>query len=291
MEPARESASGVMGLIAGQGELPALVARGMRARGYRVMGLGLSGQYREDVPRLCDRWMEAPPLRVGEWLRKLHGMGVSEAVMIGRVDKSGLMHDPLRVFRQLPDWTTVMLWYRRLRHDKRSPAVLAALAERLREGGVTLVDSTMHIPEHLASEGVMTRRAPSAAERADVEFGWPILHESLRLGIGQAIAVKEKDVLAVEAVEGTDRMIERAGALCRRGGWTLLKGARNEHDRRADVPTVGVETIRRVHEAGGRCVALAAGNVILVDRPATLAEADRLGVAVVGVAPGFAPVG
>ncbi|HYE01628.1 MAG TPA: LpxI family protein, partial [Phycisphaerales bacterium] len=104
-----------------------------------------------------------------------------------------------------------------------------------------------------------------------------------RLDIGQAIAVRERDVIAVEAVEGTDRMIERVGHLCRTPGWTLCKGARAGHDRRSDVPTVGLQTIENLHRHGGRCLALAAGDVIMLDKPEMLDLADRLGIAIVGV--------
>lgn len=273
----------VMGLIAGQGRLPVIVAEGMRERGYSIACVGLSGQYLPELPTLCDRFRAVSPFRLGAWARTLRRFGAGEAVMVGRVDKAALMHGRFRFFRFVPDLTTALVWYRRLRHDRRSPAILAALAETLAAKGVPLIDSTTHIPEHLASPGVMTKRQPTAAEWEDVRFGWPILRELLRLDIGQAIAVREKDVVAVEAVEGTDRMIDRAGQMCRRGGWTLLKGCRSDHDRRADVPTVGVETVRNVHAAGGSCVALGVGDVILVDRPAVLALADQLGVAVVGV--------
>jgi hypothetical protein len=135
----------------------------------------------------------------------------------------------------------------------------------------------------MASEGVLTRRAPTDEQRTDVAFGWPLLKQVGALDIGQAIAVREKDVIAVEAVEGTDRMIERAGELCRRKGWTLLKTARPGHDMRADVPTIGVSTVEKMHAAGGGCIAVGVGRVILVDKPAVLAAADRLGVAIVGV--------
>lgn len=276
----------VMGLIAGQGRLPVIVAEGMRARGYSVVCVGLAEQYLPELPPLCDRFRTVSPFRLGVWARTLSRFGAREAVMVGRVDKAALMHGSMRFIRFLPDLTTALVWYRRLRHDRRSPAILAALAETLEAKGVPLIDSTTHIPEHLATEGVMTRRAPSAAEWEDIRFGWPILKELLRLDIGQAIAVREKDVVAVEAVEGTDRMIERAGQMCRRGGWSLLKGCRADHDRRADVPTVGVETIRYVHAAGGTCIALGVGDVILADRPAVLALADELGLSVVGVGPG-----
>lgn len=273
----------VMGLIAGQGRLPVIVAQGMRARGYSVACVGLSGQCLPELAPLCDRYRTISPFRLGAWARTLRRFGACEAVMVGRVDKAALMHGRMRLLRFVPDLTTLLVWYRRLRHDRRSPAILAAIAETLAAKGVPLIDSTAHIPEHLAAPGVMTRRQPTAGEWEDIRFGWPILRELLGLDIGQAIAVREKDVVAVEAVEGTDRMIERAGQMCRRGGWTLLKGCHPDHDRRADVPTVGVDTIRNVHAAGGTCIALGVGDVILVDRPQVLALADELGIAVVGV--------
>ncbi len=272
-----------MGVIAGQGRLPCIVAEGARAAGLRVVGLGLAGQYLPEFPGLCDEFREAALLRLGGWAAKLRRMGASRAVMVGRVDKAASVHDPFRVFRQVPDLTTALVWYRRLRHDRRSPAILAAVADTLARRGVTLIDSTTHIPDHMATEGVMTRTQPTAEQRADIAFAWPIFAQALTLDIGQAMAVRERDVLAVEAIEGTDRMIERAGQVCRRAGWTLLKGARATHDRRADVPTIGEPTVRAVHNAGGRCIALAAGDVIVIDKPKVIALADSLGVAIVGV--------
>jgi len=272
-----------IGLIAGQGRLPVLVARGMKAAGHEVCAIGLAGQYEPELPALCDRFRRVGILRLGQWRRALRRMGAREAVMVGRVDKARLMHSPMRFVHAVPDLRTIRVWYRDLRHDHRSPAVLAAVARELAAGGVTLIDSTTHIPDQMASAGVMTRREPGERARADADFGWPILRRALDLHIGQAIAVREKDVIAVEAVEGTDRMIERAGELCPRGGWTLLKGAAADHDRRADVPTVGERTIRRAAEAGCACVAVGAGEVIIVDKASTLALADELGVAVVGM--------
>lgn len=273
----------VLGLIAGQGRLPVIVAQGMRARGYRVACVGLTSQYLPELPALCDEFRAVSPFRLGAWARTLRRSGASEAVMVGRVDKAAMMHVRFRWIRFMPDATTLLVWYRRLRHDRRSPAILGAIADTLHERGVSLIDSTSHIPEHMATPGVMTKRQPTTGESEDIRFGWPILQELLRLHIGQCIAVREKDVVAVEAVEGTDRMIERTGLLCRRGGWTMLKSCSPDHDRRADVPTVGVETVRNVHAAGGTCLALGVGDVILIDKPRVLALADELGVAVVGV--------
>ncbi|MBL0926368.1 MAG: UDP-2,3-diacylglucosamine diphosphatase LpxI, partial [Phycisphaerales bacterium] len=210
------------------------------------------------------------------------GGGVRHAVMVGRIDKASLLHDWSAIVANIPDLAAVRIYWR-LRHDRRSHKILAAIADELAGMGVHLIDSTHHIPEHMASTGPMTRRQPSSSERIDIDFGWPILMEMLRLDIGQAISVRSRDVIAVEAVEGTDRMIERTGTLVRSPGWTLLKAARAGHDRRSDVPTIGPETVRNLHKAGGRCIAVAAGDVIMVDKPLTLKIADELGVAIVGL--------
>jgi DUF1009 family protein len=274
-----------MGLIAGGGRLPIVIAKKLKDAGHPVHGLGLGDQFDAELPSLCASFRTVGIFRIGSWGKILSSLGVHHAIMVGKVDKAKLMHDPWRMLRHLPDWAAVVSWYRHLRHDKRTHAVLTAVAEQLHRSGVTLLDSTGPIPDEMATVGPMTKRAPSAQQQADVDFAWPLLSHTLRLDIGQAIAVRERDVIAVEAVEGTDRMIERAGKLCRSKGWTLVKGARIGHDRRADVPTVGVNTVRTLHAHGGSCLALAAGDVIMLDKPDMIAMADRLGVAIVGVLP------
>ena len=271
-----------LGLIAGNGQLPLLVARGAKAAGRRVVAVGLRDQFDAALPALCDEFSQAGWLRMGKWIRLLRRAGVHEAVMVGGVSKRR-MHDPLKLLRQIPDLRALWLWYRRLRHDSRNAAVLAAVADELANSGVTLMDSTTYIQEHLATIGVMGSIAPSAAQQADIAFGWPIISQVCKLDVGQAIAVRDRDTIAVEAVEGTDAMIDRASTLCRSRGWTLLKTARPGHDMRADVPTIGVSTIEHLHAAGGGCIAIGVGRVILVDKPAVLAAADRLGIAIVGV--------
>lgn len=271
-----------MGLIAGQGVLPLIVARGIRDAGQQVCAVGLRDQFDRTLPDHCDAFATAGIAQIGRWIRHLRKHDVSEAIMVGRVAKSR-MHEPLRLLRQLPDWRSLNIWYRRLRTDRRNAAVLAAVADELEANGITLIDSTRYITEHLATPGVMGAIELARGERADLEFGWPLLERIVTLDIGQAIAVRDRDVIAVEAVEGTDRMIDRAGDLCRARDWSLLKTAKADHDRRADVPAIGVETVERVARAGGRCIAIGAGRVILLDRPAVVAAADREGIALVGI--------
>lgn len=272
-----------LGLIAAGGRLPVVVAEGMRRSGHPVHAVGFRGFYPPELPALCARFTEVGALRLGAWGRSLRRAGVRYAVMVGRVDKS-LMHDWRVLLRLAPDLRMLRM-YLRTRGDRRSHAMLAAIAAELEHDGIHLLDSTAHIGDQMAELGAMTTRRATPAESSDIEFGWPLLQEMLRLDIGQAIGVRDRDVIAVEAIEGTDRMIERAGVLARGKPWTLLKGARAGHDRRSDVPTIGPDTIRNLHAAGGRCLAVAAGDVIMVDKTDTLALAERLGVAVVGVSP------
>lgn len=281
--------SAPVGLIAGQGRLPVIVAEGIRAAGREVCCVGLRDQFDADLPERCDRFAEAGVIQIGRWIRTLRRWEAREAIMVGRVAKTR-MHDPFKFFRQLPDWRALRLWYRRLRHDRRNAVLLAAVADELAAGGVTLIDSTTYIPNHLALPGLLTKKTPpSDRQHGDVAFGWPLLERIVELHVGQSIAVRERDVICVEAVEGTDRMIDRAGELCRASGWALLKTAAKDHDLRADVPTIGVATIERMAKAGGRCLAVGVGRVILIDRPAVIAAAERCGVSIVGVGPEGVP--
>jgi DUF1009 family protein len=281
--PDPPAAPTAIGLIAGGGLLPIAVARGLREAGHTIHGLGLRRQFEAELPSLCDTFQEVGLFRIGTWGRILSGLGVRHAIMVGKVDKAKMMHDPFRVFRNIPDWRTATAWYRHLRHDRRSHAVLTAIANELDRFGVALLDSTAPIPDALAHAGIMTRTRPTPEQERDVQFAWPMLSRALQLDIGQSIAIRERDVIAVEAVEGTDRMIQRVGQLCKARGWTLCKGARAGHDRRSDVPTVGVRTVENLAAAGGGCLALAAGDVIMLEKEKMIDAADEMGVAIVGV--------
>jgi len=229
-----------MGLIAATGRLPVLVAQGMKNAGHPIHCVALGGQYDEDLPGLCDTLESAAALGLSSWIRRLRKHKITHAVMVGRIDKASLLHSWTNALRNAPDILTFSIYFR-LRKDRRSHLVLASIADVLAERGIQLIDSTAHIQEHLATVGVMTKGKPSGAQLTDIEFGWQILQEMLRLDIGQAIAVHKRDVVSVEAVEGTDRMIQRTGELCKAKNWTLMKAARAGHDRRSDVPTIGPE--------------------------------------------------
>jgi DUF1009 family protein len=241
----------------------------------------LAGQFDPSLPAECDLFATAGVIRLGRWIKLLRGWGVGEAIMIGRVRKAR-MYEPMRMVRQVPDWRAAWLWYRVLRHDRRNPALLGAVADELGRAGIELVDSTLYIKEFLAQPGAITSCAPTPEQTADIEFGWPLLMRLNELDIGQAMALREREVIAVEAIEGTDAMIARAGKLCRLKGWTLIKAGRPDQDMRFDVPTVGPATITNLHRHGGRCLVVQAGKVILADKLELLRTANELGIAVVG---------
>lgn len=201
--------------------------------------------------------------------------------MVGRVAKSA-MYDRWRYFRYIPDPRTLRIWFTKLRHDKRPGTLLSALSDELASEGITLIDSTKYCVEHLASAGVMTRRNPTESQWIDIRAGWDICSAISRMDIGQAIAIFNRDIIAVEALEGTNAMIERAGSLCRVGGWTLIKVSNSEQDMRMDVPTVGTTTIEKLSASGAGCLVLEAGKTILLEKTKVLELADRLKIAVVG---------
>ncbi len=271
-----------IGLIAGQGSLPLAVARGLKAAGHPVICLGLSGQSREEeLTAICDVFKRVGLIRLNQWIRVLRRHGVARTVMVGRVAKER-MYARFHMFRYWPDWRSARLWLVRLRQDKRSDRLLRAVAEELASGGVEIMDALPYIPELLASPGVMTQCQPGPHVMADVQFAWPLLRQINTLLIGQSLACKDREIIAVEAVEGTDRLIERAGTLCKRGGWVLCKASNPNQDMRFDVPTIGPATIERLKQFGAAAVVVEVGRTIMLEKPELLRVADALGIAVIG---------
>ena len=272
----------ILGLIAGQGRLPFLVAQGAKEAGLKVICVALADNAEPELAEVVDVFYNVAIARPGSWIRKLKRHGAVKTIMVGRVAK-GRIFTPWRILRYLPDWRALRIWYWRLRlKNKLNDTLLNALADELASGGIVLEDSTMYCKEHLATTGVLTKTQPSSSVKDDIEFGWQIAKKLGEMDIGQAVAVKEKEVIAVEAIEGTASMIERAGQCCKKGGWTLIKVAKPNQDTRFDVPCAGPDTIKSLAENGGRCLVVEAGKTIIIDKPQTIELADKLGIAILG---------
>ena len=271
-----------IGLIAGQGRLPFMIASGAKKAGLKVVCVGLDGSVDPALADLVDEFFPVAISRPGGWMRKLRKHGVTTTIMVGAVKKSKLF-DSWKFVKNIPDWRVLRIWFWRLRNkDKRNDTILNAIADELATGNIILEDSTMYCKEHLATEGVMTKCQPPATVAEDIEFGWEIVKKIGELDIGQAIVVKEKEVIAVEAIEGTARMLERAAGLCKKGGWTLIKTAKPKQDLRFDVPCIGPDTIKSLAKSGGKCIVIENGKTIILDKPETLELADKLNIAIVG---------
>ena len=277
-----QDSQNILGLIANGTRLPFLVADGAKQAGMKVVCVSLGGFADSGLAEHVDVFSKVPLARIGTWIRRLKKHGVRRTIMVGRVPKDKL-YARWRIIRNLPDWRTLRIYYWRLRKDdKRDDKLLGALADELASGGIVLENSTMYCKEHFASKGVMTKVQPGATVNEDIEFGWKIVKKLGELDIGQAVSVKEKAIMAVEAIEGTASMIERTGKFCKKGGWTLLKAEKLKQDPRFDVPCVGPDTIRALAENGGKCLVVEADKTLIIDKPETIALANKLGVAIVG---------
>lgn len=267
-----------LGIIAGAGRFPFMVADGARQAGCRITIVALRGFADPSLARHADSFRWAGLAKLGRWIRILRRDRANAVILAGSVRKDQ-MYGRFRLLRQLPDLTSLRLWFFRVA-DKRNDTILSAVADEFARHAITMRDCIEFTQEHLAPEGVLTRTQPTTSQLADAEFGWRIAKEMGRLDIGQSVAVKEMEVIAVEAIEGTDRMIERAGALCPRGGWTLVKVAKPNQDKRFDVPTVGPETIENLRRHGAKMLVIEAGQTVVVDREELIACAERIGLSI-----------
>jgi UDP-2,3-diacylglucosamine hydrolase len=204
--------------------------------------------------------------------------------MAGKIRKT-VIHTPLRALRLLPDLRFLQFWFLRQRRNNSDDSILLGVIDEFARDGMTFVSALEICPELLVKPGTLTKRQPTEKEQADIRYGWELAKEMGRLDVGQSVAVKEKAVLAVEAIEGTDQAILRAGQLCRAGGFVVVKVAKPQQDMRFDVPTVGVNTINTMHQAGAKVLAIEANKTILVDQEETIQLANQCGLSIIAVNP------
>jgi len=276
-----------IGLLAGAGRFPVAFAAKARALDVPVVCVGLKHLAAPELAGLVHQFYWCGLARMGSVIRRFRRSGVERIVMAGKIHKAELLK-PWRVLQLLPDWRTLRFWYDRRRQDNRDDSLLLGVIAEFERDGLSFGSALDYCPELLVRAGVLTRRAPSAAEETDIAFGWELAREMGRLDVGQSVAVAERAVLAVEAIEGTDRAIARAGELCRRRGFVVVKVAKPQQDMRFDVPTVGCSTIETMRQAGGRVLAIEAGKTIVLDQPQTVELADRYGIAIVALEPSAA---
>jgi len=264
-----------IGIIAGNRRFPIILAEAAKKQGYQVVAVAIKGDTHRSLNRLVDKihWLALSDFEKMFEIFKVEG--VSDVVMAGQIS-------PYRLFsREVLNSPIIQEMLNSIK-DKKADTIFGAIAAKLACAGFTLLDSTSLLKNYMPTKGVLTKREPSFAEWENIYFGLGLVREIAFLDIGQTIAVKEKAVVGVEALEGTDNLIRRAGRIAR-GGLTVIKVSKPKQDMRFDVPVVGLGTVSALVKAKARCLAIEADKTLFIDKEASVRLADKAGIAIVAV--------
>ncbi|HKY71421.1 MAG TPA: UDP-2,3-diacylglucosamine diphosphatase LpxI [Nitrospira sp.] len=275
MTEAPQLASGErLGLIAGNGRFPIIFADNARKLGYHVSAVAHEGETDPELANHVDRihWIKIGQLN--KLITAFKDDQVHQAVMLGGIKKTHVFTTVRPDFRALALAARLALW--------KDDDILREIARELEKEGITICESTFGLEGILAEEGPLTARVPSEKEWEDIRYGWEVAHDIGRLDIGQCVIVKDRVVVAVEAVEGTDEAIKRGGQLAKDGA-VVVKRCKPQQDLRFDLPAVGPRTIDVMASVNASVLAVEAGRTVILDRELTLRKAQSAGVAVVGV--------
>jgi len=263
-----------LGLIAGNGRFPFLVAEAARRAGRRVVAVAVKEEAAPELAGSVDEihWVSLGQL--GRCIDALRTAGATEAVMAGQVQHK-------RIFSNIvPDLKLAAVLFRLA--VKNTDSLIGGVADALGREGITLLSSTALLQDQMAAPGAMTRRKPGSGEKKDIAYGVKVARALSALDLGQTVVIKGQAAVALEAMEGTDEVIRRAGRLAG-AGTTVVKLAKPGQDMRFDVPVVGIRTVAAMQEAGASTLALEAGKTLLLDRDAVLAAADEARLAIWGI--------
>lgn len=259
MRKSAKSSSTAIGLVACAGQFPVLVAEKAREVGVPLVCIGLAGMADPRLQEIAPEFHWLRRMSIGFAAKKFRQAGVQRMTFAGKFQKH-ILFRPWRWLQLLPDWRTFWMWQRLKFQNRADDNIMRAIIDEFRIDGMECVSALDLCPELLVREGTLTKRQPTANERRDIQFGWHLAKQMGGLDVGQSVAVRERAVLAVEAIEGTDRCILRAGELCGNAPFTVVKVAKPNQDMRFDVPTVGPTTIESMRQSGGRVLAIEAGK-------------------------------
>ena len=263
-----------IGLIAGGGQFPLLFAEAARARGRRVVAVAHVNETLPELEQQADVTCWVKLGQLGRIIKYFRQEGVNETVFAGTITKTRIFHDVLPDFKGLTLWNKIDI--------RLDDAILRAVAQTLEEEGIRVIASTCYLDHLFFPQGLLSRKKPSTAQLEDIRFGWSIARAVGRLDIGQCVVVRDRSVLAVEAIEGTDAAIRRGGELAGSGA-VVVKLKKPDQDFRFDLPATGEKTIATLAAVKGAVLAVEAGQSLLFDRTAMVRAADRAGIVVIGL--------
>jgi UDP-2,3-diacylglucosamine hydrolase len=260
------------GLIAGNGRFPFLVLEGARSQGIEMAVIALKEEASPELDKVAKRlhWVSLGEL--SKAIALMQEEGVKRAVMAGQV-KHNKIFSAIR-----PDWKLAKLLFSLPR--KNTDSLIGAVAKVFEEEGIQLVDSTMFLKPLLPEAGVLTRRAPNEHEAADMNYGLGVARKIAAMDIGQTVVIADRACVAVEAMEGTDETIERAGRFAAGKNLVVVKVSKPQQDMRFDVPVVGLPTVESMKKAGATALAIDAERTLLFDREKLIEFADAAGIAI-----------
>lgn len=262
-------------LLAGEGSMPEKVMEGIHASGRRVLLLALQGVTAPYLITQADEHVVLYITELGKAIKTCLKHRVKELIMVGRVHHKNIFSISLLKL----DWTAFCFWLKQ--RDKRADTLLNNLSLLFSSHGITLMSSVKYLKKYLAKEGVLTQKTPSPKEWSDIEFGMHLAKEMGRLDIGQTVVVKNGAVVAVEAMEGTDLCIERAGSIAG-DNCVVVKMAKPNQDMRFDVPVVGLNTIEKLIKIKAKVLAIEADKTVIIDDD-VIELANKHGISVVSV--------
>jgi DUF1009 family protein len=255
-------------LLAGWGRYPIYLAEALKQQGVGVYCLGIVNHADPKLAAICDAYAPLGLGRLQFAFRFFRRYGLTQGTMAGKINKR-LLLDPMLIWQQLPDLYTLRTFapmFLTRKKDCKDDTLLGTVVRAFGENGFQLLPGTDLIPDLLVKRQKLTRRGPNTAEWKDICFGWTLAKEIGRLDIGQSVCVCGQAALAVEAIEGTDECIRRAGSLSPGKGFTVVKVAKPQQDMRFDVPTFGLLTLQTMYESGARVLAIEAERTIFIDR-------------------------
>ena len=260
-------------LIAGAGEIPEILARSAKAEGASFVAVALTEAAIAPLDSLADAVYRLSIGQVGKIIKTIKNEGIEKVIFIGKVKKD-LLFEKIRFDLK----ALKLLASLKNRNDD---TIMLAIVDEFAKSGIEVVDQTTYLRQMMPKEGVLTKRKPTKEEWDDISYGMDMAKRSASLDIGQAVVVRDRSIMAVEAIEGTDEAIKRGGRLARKGA-VVAKVAKPDQDLRFDVPCIGADTIKSLAENGGKCIVVEKGKTIILDKPETLELADKLNIPIVG---------
>ncbi len=263
-----------IGIIAGSGQFPLLFIEAAKKEGRKTVLIAHRNETSDEVAAAADEvcWVKLGQL--GKLLKFFHSSGVGETVFVGAITKTRIFHDILPDIKGLSLWNKIDV--------KQDDAILRAVAGVLEKEGIKVLESTCYLKHLFFPHGILTRKKPDKNQRIDIAFGWKNARAIGALDIGQCVVVRNRSVLAVEAIDGTDATIKRGGTLAREQA-VIVKVRKPGQDFRFDLPATGVKTIETLASVKGAVLAVEAGQSLLFDPDTMIRAADEAGIVVVGV--------